>query len=142
MQRMRNQSTRSICARLFFYQPRQLNFFAFRCMQRTCPTLEQTTIIILFLHCVRMAVGKTNYFVQIKVFCKNCNFARNNPKTDIQCWGYNSNVPKARIDDLDIEELTPYPGYAGKVSEKAIKSGNWKMPLVPDEMAGGMGMVS
>ena len=50
-------------------------------------------------------------------------------------------MPQDQIDDLDVNELTPYPGYAGKVSEKAIKSGKWKMPLVPDEMVGGMGMV-
>ena len=50
-------------------------------------------------------------------------------------------MPQETIDGLDIEELTPYPGYAGKVSEKAIESGKWQMPLVPDEMVGGMGMV-
>ena len=59
----------------------------------------------------------------------------------MSCWGYQTDYPSDDINELDVNNLTPYPGYAGKVSEKAIKSGKWKMPLIPDEMEGGMGKV-
>ena len=65
---------------------------------------------------------------------------RDEPLKAMSCWGYRvEDVESDYFNQLDVNDLTPYPGYAGAVSEKAINSGKWAMPLVPDEMVGGMG---
>jgi hypothetical protein len=50
----------------------------------------------------------------------------------LACWGYQGGPD---VEDLPetVDDLCPYPGYAGEVSEKAIENG-WAKPAVPMEM--------
>jgi len=52
----------------------------------------------------------------------------------LQCWGYRNDhgAPSQEKIPQEVNELCPYPGYAGPISEQAIADG-WKMPQIPDE---------
>ena len=60
---------------------------------------------------------------------------KNEPLKGMSCWGYSSRVDPDDLEKhVDVETLTPYPGYAGPKSDKLIKEGKWPMPPIPEEM--------
>ena len=59
---------------------------------------------------------------------------KDEPLEYLQCWGYRDVGPsQSKIPD-EVNEVCPYPGYAGLISDKAIESGSWKKPLIPEIM--------
>ena len=60
---------------------------------------------------------------------------KDEPLKGMSCWGYTSNVDPDDLEkNVDVELMTPYPGYAGPKSDKLIKEGKWPMPPIPEEM--------
>ena len=60
---------------------------------------------------------------------------KDEPLKGMSCWGYSSRVDASDLEThVDVELMTPYPGYAGPQSDKLIKEGKWPMPPIPEEM--------